>query len=55
MLSKGQSFVVPFTSSFDDQRDAMTNELNNVWLLRKDPKTALDAAAAKVTDLLTTG
>ena len=55
MLSKGQAFVVPFTSTFDDQRDAMTNELNNVWLLRKDPKSALDTAASKVTDLLTSG
>ena len=55
MLSKGQAFVVPFTSTFDDQRDAMTNELNNVWQLRKDPKSALDTAAAKVTDLLTSG
>jgi len=55
MLSKGQAFVVPFTSTFDDQRDAMTNEMNNVWLLRKDPKSALDTAASKVTDLLTSG
>jgi len=55
MVSKGEGFVVPFTSSFDDQRDALSNELNNVWNLRKDPKAALDTAAQKVTDLLTGG
>jgi multiple sugar transport system substrate-binding protein len=55
MLTKGQLFLVPFTPTFDDQRDAMTNELTNVWQQRKEPKAALDAAAQKVTDILTTG
>ncbi|TME14403.1 MAG: extracellular solute-binding protein, partial [Chloroflexi bacterium] len=55
MLTKGQLFVVPFTATFDDQRTAMSTELNNVWLLTKDPKAALDSAANKVNDILTTG
>jgi multiple sugar transport system substrate-binding protein len=55
MLQKGQMFTVPFTSSFDDQRTEMGNDITAAIEGRKDIQTELDTAAQKVSDLLTTG
>ncbi|HLQ62749.1 MAG TPA: ABC transporter substrate-binding protein [Candidatus Acidoferrales bacterium] len=55
MLTKGQLFVPPFLGSGDDQRDAITNELNQIWNGKEDAKTGLDKAASKVNDILATG
>ena len=55
MLQKGQIFTVPFTSTFDDQRTEIGNNITAAIEGRKDIQAALDSAAQKVTDLLTTG
>jgi multiple sugar transport system substrate-binding protein len=55
MLSKGYLFALPVTPSSNEQRDALTTELNNIAAGRVDPKTGLDRAAAKINDILATG
>jgi hypothetical protein len=55
MLNKGQLVVLPSTPSSNEQRDALTTELNNIAALRKDVKTGLNDANSKMTDILTTG
>jgi ABC-type glycerol-3-phosphate transport system substrate-binding protein len=55
MLSKGQLVVLPSTPTSNEQRDALTTELNNIAALRKDPKTGLTDAATKMNDILATG
>jgi len=54
MLSKGQLVVLPSTPTSNEQRDALTTELNNIAALRKDPKTGLNDAATKMNDILAT-
>jgi hypothetical protein len=41
--------------SSNEQRDALTTELGNIAAGRADPKTGLDRAAQKMTDIMTTG
>jgi multiple sugar transport system substrate-binding protein len=55
MLSKGQLIVLPATPTSNEQRDALTTEINNIAALRKDPKTGLDDANKKMTDIMATG
>jgi hypothetical protein len=55
MLSKGDLIVLPSTPTSNEQRDALTTELNNIAALRKDPKTGLGDAATKMNDILATG
>jgi multiple sugar transport system substrate-binding protein len=55
MLSKGQLIVLPSTPTSNEQRDALTTELNNIAALRKDPKTGLSDAVTKMNDILATG
>jgi multiple sugar transport system substrate-binding protein len=55
MLSKGYLFALPVTPSSNEQRDALTTELNNIAAGRVDPKTGLDRAAAKMNDIMATG
>jgi hypothetical protein len=55
MLSKGQLIVLPSTPTSNEQRDALTTELNNIAALRKDPRTGLNDAASKMNDILATG
>ena len=55
MLSKGQLIVLPATPTSNEQRDALTTELNNIAALRKDPKTGLNDAVTKMNDILATG
>jgi multiple sugar transport system substrate-binding protein len=55
MLSKGQLIVLPATPTSNEQRDALTTELNNIAALRKDPKTGLNDATTKMNDILATG
>ena len=55
MLSKGQLFVLPATPTSNEQRDALSTEINNIAAGRADPKTGLDRAAQKMTDIMATG
>jgi ABC-type glycerol-3-phosphate transport system substrate-binding protein len=55
MLSKGELIVLPSTPTSNEQRDALTTEINNIAAGREDPKTGLDKAASKMTDIMTTG
>ena len=55
MLAKGQLFEEAPTPSSDDQRTAIATELVNAFGGNKPVKQALDDAATKVNDLLTTG
>jgi len=55
MLSKGELIVLPSVPTSNEQRDALTTEINNIAALRKDPKTGLNDAASKMNDILTTG
>ncbi len=55
MLSKGDLIVLPSTPTSNEQRDALTTEINNIAAGREDAKTGLDKAAAKMTDIMTTG
>src|SRR6266851_1013901 len=55
MLSKGQLIVLPSTPTSNEQRDALTTEINNIAAGREDAKTGLDKAASKMTDIMTTG
>jgi ABC-type glycerol-3-phosphate transport system substrate-binding protein len=55
MLSKGDLIVLPSTPTSNEQRDALTTEINNIAAGREDPKTGLDKAASKMTDIMTTG
>lgn len=55
MLTKNQLFEEPPTPSTDDQRTAITTELGNAWSGTKSVTQALNDAAQKVNDLLTTG
>ncbi|GAC1657369.1 MAG: ABC transporter substrate-binding protein [Candidatus Dormibacteraceae bacterium] len=55
MLAKNQLFEEPPTPSSDDQRTAVATELGNAFSGNKSVKQALDDAAGKVNDLLTTG
>jgi multiple sugar transport system substrate-binding protein len=55
MLSKGYLFALPVVPSSNEQRDALTTELGNIAAGRADPKTGLDRAAQKMTDIMTTG
>jgi len=55
MLSKAQLIVLPSTPTSNEQRDALTTELNNIAALRKDPKTGLNDATTKMNDILATG
>ena len=55
MLSKGDLIVLPSVPSSNEQRDALSTELNNISALRKDPKTGLNDAATKMNDIMATG
>jgi hypothetical protein len=55
MLSKGNLIVLPSTPTSNEQRDALTTEIGNIAAGREDPKTGLDKAASKMTDIMTTG
>jgi multiple sugar transport system substrate-binding protein len=55
MLSKGQLIALPATPTSNEQRDALTTEINNIAAGRSDPKTGLDRAAAKMNDIMATG
>jgi multiple sugar transport system substrate-binding protein len=55
MLSKGYLIVTPATPTSNEQRDALTTELNNIAGGRVDAKTGLDKAAQKMTDIMATG
>jgi multiple sugar transport system substrate-binding protein len=55
MLSKGYLIVTPATPTSNEQRDALTTELNNIAGGREDAKTGLDKAAQKMTDIMATG
>ncbi|HVD00157.1 MAG TPA: ABC transporter substrate-binding protein [Candidatus Dormibacteraeota bacterium] len=55
MLSRGELIVLPSVPTSNEQRDALTTEINNIAALRKDPKTGLDDAATKMNDILATG
>ena len=55
MLSKGNLIVLPSVPTSNEQRDALTTEINNIAAGREDAKTGLDKAAQKMTDIMTTG
>ena len=55
MLNKGDLIVLPSTPTSNEQRDALSTELGNIAAGREDPKTGLDKAASKMTDIMTTG
>jgi multiple sugar transport system substrate-binding protein len=55
MLSKGYLFALPVVPTSNQQRDALTTELNNIAAGRADPKTGLDRAAQQMTDIMATG
>ena len=55
MLSKGELIVLPSTPTSNEQRDALNTELGNIAALRKDPKTGLNDAATKMSDIMATG
>ena len=55
MLSKGYLIVLPSTPTSNEQRDALTTEINNIAAGREDVKAGLDKAASKMTDIMTTG
>ena len=55
MLSKGYLIVIPATPTSNEQRDALTTEINNIAGGREDAKTGLDKAAQKMTDIMATG
>jgi multiple sugar transport system substrate-binding protein len=55
MLSKGYLFALPVTPTGNEQRDALSTELNNIAAGRVDPKAGLDRAAQKITDIMATG
>jgi ABC-type glycerol-3-phosphate transport system substrate-binding protein len=55
MLSKGELIVLPSTPTSNEQRDALTTEINSIAAGREDAKTGLDKAASMMTDILTTG
>jgi multiple sugar transport system substrate-binding protein len=55
MLAKGQLFLEPPTTSGDDQRTAITTELNNAFSGNKPVQQALNDMNSKCNDLLTTG
>ena len=55
MLSKGDLIVIPSVPTSNEQRDALTTEINNIAAGREDAKTGLDKAASKMTDIMTTG
>jgi multiple sugar transport system substrate-binding protein len=55
MMAKGQLFEEPPTTSSDDQRAAISTELGNAFAGTKPVAQALNDAASKVNDLLTTG
>lgn len=55
MLSKGDLIVLPSVPTSNEQRDALTTELNNIAAGREDAKTGLDKAAQKMNDIMTTG
>lgn len=55
MLSKGDLIVLPSVPTSNEQRDALSTELGNIAALRKDPKTGLNDANSKMTDIMTTG
>lgn len=55
MLSKGYLIAIPATPTSNEQRDALNTELTNIAAGRADPKAGLDKAAAKMTDIMTTG
>lgn len=55
MLNKGELIVLPSVPTSNEQRDALTTEINNIAAQRKDPKTGLNDAASKMNDILTTG
>ncbi len=55
MLSKGNLIVLPSTPTSNEQRDALTTELNNIAAGREDVKTGLDKAASRMNDIMTTG
>ncbi len=55
MLSKGNLIVLPSVPTSNEQRDALSTELGNISALRKDPKSGLNDAATKMTDIMATG
>ena len=55
MLSKAELIVLPSVPTSNEQRDALTTEINNIAALRKEPKAGLDDAATKMNDILATG
>jgi multiple sugar transport system substrate-binding protein len=55
MLSKGDLIVLPSVPTSNEQRDALTTEINNIAALRKDPKTGLNDAVSAMNDILSTG
>jgi ABC-type glycerol-3-phosphate transport system substrate-binding protein len=55
MLSKGDLIVLPSVPTSNEQRDALTTELNNIAALRKDPRSGLNDAASQMNDILATG
>jgi hypothetical protein len=55
MLSKGYLIVIPATPTSNEQRDALTTEVNTIAGGREDAKTGLDKAAQKMTDIMATG
>ena len=55
MLSKSYLIVIPATPTSNEQRDALTTEVNNIAGGREDAKTGLDKAAQKMTDIMATG
>jgi ABC-type glycerol-3-phosphate transport system substrate-binding protein len=55
MLSKGHLIVLPSVPTSNEQRDALSTELNNISAGRKDVKAGLNDAAQKMTDIMTTG
>ncbi|MDQ6692093.1 MAG: ABC transporter substrate-binding protein [Candidatus Dormibacteraeota bacterium] len=55
MLNKGNLIVLPSVPTSNEQRDALTTEIANISGLRKDPKTGLNDAATKMSDILATG
>jgi multiple sugar transport system substrate-binding protein len=55
MLSKGYLIVIPATPTSNEQRDALSTELNTIAGGREDAKTGLDKVAQKMTDIMATG
>ena len=55
MLSKGYLIVLPATPTSNEQRDTLDTEVANIAAGRDDPKSGLDKAAARMTDILATG